>query len=81
MFFHAFGDRPISLTFYRNMYHFIENRISWYEIKIVNKNVKEELKFWYNSSACRILSINSSKPHLQNLAINVCHFAFDSMSN
>ena len=31
--------------FTRNMYHFIEKRISWYEQKLVNKNVKEELKF------------------------------------
>ena len=30
--------------FTRNMYHFIENRISWHEPKIVNKNAKEELK-------------------------------------
>ena len=27
-----------------------------------------------NSSACRILSIGSSKPHLQNLAIDVLNF-------
>ena len=33
-----------------NMYHFIEKRISWYKQKIVNKNVKEELKFWCNST-------------------------------
>ena len=31
------------------MYHFIENKISWYEPKLVNKNIKEELKFWRNN--------------------------------
>ena len=34
--------------FTRNMYHFIEKRISLFEQKIVSKNVKEELKFWRN---------------------------------
>ena len=141
------------------MYHFIEKIISWYEQKIVDKYVKEELKFWRNdiniyngyafkprpltscllftdasdegyagfvlkhlnkeicsakfdkyeketsstfrellavkyvlttfgyisknqfvevnmdnASACHILSIGSSKPHLQNLAIEVFNF-------
>ena len=31
------------------MCHFIENRIFWYKPKIVNKNVKEELKSWRNN--------------------------------
>ena len=31
------------------MYNFIENEISRYEPKIVNKNVTEELKFWRNN--------------------------------
>ena len=35
----------------------------------------------YNSSACRILSSGSSKPHLQNLAIDAFIFAHDSISN
>ena len=34
--------------FTRNMYHFIEKRISLFKQKIVSKNVKEELKFWRN---------------------------------
>ena len=45
-FFYAFGRRPINSTFNRNIYHFIEKRTSWYEQKIVSKNIKEELKFW-----------------------------------
>ena len=40
---------PLVPLFTRNMYHFIEKRISWYEQKIVSKNVKEELKFWRNN--------------------------------
>ena len=35
--------------FTRNMYHFIEKKISWFEQKIVSKSVKEELKFWRNN--------------------------------
>ena len=31
------------------MCHFIKNRIFWYKPKIVNKNVKEELKSWRNN--------------------------------
>ena len=30
----------------RNMYRFIEKRISWFEQKLISKNVKEELEFW-----------------------------------
>ena len=40
---------PLVRLFNRNMYHFIENRISWLETKIVSRNVKEELKFWSNN--------------------------------
>ena len=40
---------PLVRLFTRSMYHFIVNRISWYEPKIVNQNVKEGLKFWRNN--------------------------------
>ena len=40
---------PLVRPFTRSMYYFMEKIISWYEQKIVNKNVKEELKFWRNS--------------------------------
>ena len=33
----------------RNMYYGIENRISWYEPKIISKETKEELEFWLNN--------------------------------
>ena len=150
---------PLVRLFTRNVYNFIENRNSWYEIKTVNKYVADELKFWLsninayngytykprpltscllftdaieegyggfilrhlnkeicsakfetyeketsstfrellaakyvltsfgdllknqsvqvnidNSSACRILSVGSSKPHLQRLAMEVFKF-------
>ena len=35
--------------FTRNMYRFMEKRISWFEQKLVSKNVKEELKLWRNN--------------------------------
>ena len=38
---------PVCL-FTKNMYHKIENRVSWYESKIISKKTKEELKFWLN---------------------------------
>ena len=31
------------------MYHEIENRVSWYEHKIINKETKDELEFWLNN--------------------------------
>ena len=31
------------------MYHEIENRVSWYEHKIINKETKDELEFWSNN--------------------------------
>ena len=37
---------PLVRLFTRNMYRFIEKRISWFEQKLVSKNVKEELEFW-----------------------------------
>ena len=36
---------PLVCFFMRNMYHEIENRTSWYEPKIINKEAKEELEF------------------------------------
>ena len=37
---------PLVRLFNRNIDHFIEKRVPWYEQKIVCKNMKEELKFW-----------------------------------
>ena len=36
---------PLVRFFTRNMYNFIEKRISWYEPKTINKNVKKNLNF------------------------------------
>ena len=33
---------PLVRFFTRNMYHFIERRISWYDRKLVNKNIKKQ---------------------------------------
>ena len=39
---------PVRL-FTRNMYHEIENRVSWYKPKIISKKTKDELEFWLNN--------------------------------
>ena len=40
---------PLVRLFTRNMYHEIENRISWYEPKIISKETNDELEFWLNN--------------------------------
>ena len=40
---------PLVRLFTRNMYHEIENRVSWYEPKIISKETKDELEFWLNN--------------------------------
>ena len=39
---------PLARLFTRNMYHEIENRVSWYEPKIISKETKDKLEFWLN---------------------------------
>ena len=40
---------PLVQLFTRNMYHEIENRVSWYQPKITSKETKDKLEFWLNS--------------------------------
>ena len=40
---------PLVRLFTRNMYHEIENRVSWYEPKIISKETNDELEFWLNN--------------------------------
>ena len=41
---------PLVRLFIRNMYHFIENRNSWCNPKVANKNVEDKLKFCRNNT-------------------------------
>ena len=40
---------PLVRLFTRNMYHETENRVFWYEPKIISKETKDELEFWRNN--------------------------------
>ena len=35
--------------FTRNMCHEVDNRVSWYESKIISRETKGELEFWLNN--------------------------------
>ena len=41
-----FAIGHLARLFMRNMYHEIENRVSWYEPKIISKETKDKLEFW-----------------------------------
>ena len=40
---------PLVRLFTRNMYHKIENGVSWYAPKIISMETKDELEFWLNN--------------------------------
>ena len=40
---------PLVHLFTRNMYHEVENRVSWYKPEMVSKETKDELEFWLNN--------------------------------
>ena len=40
---------PLVRLFTRNMYHEIENRVSWYAPKIISMETKDKLEFWLNN--------------------------------
>ena len=44
-----FAIGHLARFFMRNMYHEIENRVSWYEPKIISKETKDKLECWVNN--------------------------------
>ena len=39
---------PLVRLFTRNIYHEIQNRVSWYEPKIISKETTDDVEFWPN---------------------------------